>query len=208
MPAGTRTSTIFVLNLFLGWTLLGWVAALVWSLMVAQVAPKVSRHDDDPRRRCPNCGEWISIHARVCRFASMIFLASELSHASRQSGEQLQILKALRGFPCQRKTIPAAENRTGDGPAYGEPELPARLKPSLVTSAVATKAISIPPPQVGSGRHPIDSPPQEFEVALLDRIFSWQHRVCKRGLDAINEARLRSYWVAECGDVVEAGRTT
>ena len=26
-----NTSSIFLLNLFLGWTLLGWVAALVWS---------------------------------------------------------------------------------------------------------------------------------------------------------------------------------
>lgn len=27
----SNTSSIFLLNLFLGWTLLGWVAALVWS---------------------------------------------------------------------------------------------------------------------------------------------------------------------------------
>ena len=27
-----NTSAIFALNFFLGWTLIGWVAALVWSL--------------------------------------------------------------------------------------------------------------------------------------------------------------------------------
>lgn len=27
-----NTSAIFALNLFLGWTLIGWVGALVWSL--------------------------------------------------------------------------------------------------------------------------------------------------------------------------------
>lgn len=28
-----NTSAIFILNLFLGWTLLGWVGALVWAFM-------------------------------------------------------------------------------------------------------------------------------------------------------------------------------
>lgn len=28
-----NTAAIFALNLFLGWTLVGWVVALVWSLM-------------------------------------------------------------------------------------------------------------------------------------------------------------------------------
>ena len=28
-----NTGAIFVLNLFLGWTLLGWVGALIWALM-------------------------------------------------------------------------------------------------------------------------------------------------------------------------------
>jgi len=34
----TNTMAIFVLNLFLGWTLVGWVVALVWA--VATDAPK------------------------------------------------------------------------------------------------------------------------------------------------------------------------
>jgi len=28
----TNTASIFVMNLFLGWTLIGWVVALAWSL--------------------------------------------------------------------------------------------------------------------------------------------------------------------------------
>jgi len=28
-----NTTAIFVLNLFLGWTLLGWVGALIWSVI-------------------------------------------------------------------------------------------------------------------------------------------------------------------------------
>jgi hypothetical protein len=42
--AGTRghqnTAAIFVLNLFLGWTFVGWVVALVWAFTV------VDRRDD------------------------------------------------------------------------------------------------------------------------------------------------------------------
>jgi hypothetical protein len=36
MLAKQDTTAIFVLNLFLGWTLVGWVAALVWALKDAQ----------------------------------------------------------------------------------------------------------------------------------------------------------------------------
>jgi hypothetical protein len=32
MRKRTNTMAIFVLNLFLGWTLLGWVIALIWSV--------------------------------------------------------------------------------------------------------------------------------------------------------------------------------
>ncbi len=42
--AGARrkrnTGAVFALNLFLGWTLLGWVVALVWALTVDQPAPR------------------------------------------------------------------------------------------------------------------------------------------------------------------------
>lgn len=33
---------IFALNLFLGWTLIGWVVALVWALTVE---PEIAKHD-------------------------------------------------------------------------------------------------------------------------------------------------------------------
>ena len=35
-----NTGAVFALNLFLGWTLLGWVVALVWALTVDQPAPR------------------------------------------------------------------------------------------------------------------------------------------------------------------------
>lgn len=42
----TNTMAIFVLNLFLGWTLIGWVVALVWS--VATDAPKPAAQQTQP----------------------------------------------------------------------------------------------------------------------------------------------------------------
>lgn len=50
---------IAAINIFLGWTLLGWVVALAWSLTgpnMANTAP------------CPYCAEPIKRGAKVCRF--------------------------------------------------------------------------------------------------------------------------------------------
>jgi predicted RNA-binding Zn-ribbon protein involved in translation (DUF1610 family) len=57
---------IFVLNLFLGWTLVGWVATLVWACMnpVSVMAPLQT----EDRAPCPHCGEQIIVMARLCRF--------------------------------------------------------------------------------------------------------------------------------------------
>jgi hypothetical protein len=48
---------VFALNLLLGWTLLGWVAALVWALAVPA-----------DRRPCLYCAEPIRPAAMFCRF--------------------------------------------------------------------------------------------------------------------------------------------
>lgn len=65
---------IVLLNLFLGWTFLGWVIALAWSASdnVATPTPaaaKPAKHDeDDPARiRCPHCAEMILLEANVCK---------------------------------------------------------------------------------------------------------------------------------------------
>lgn len=44
-----NAEAIFVLNLLLGWTLIGWVAALVWSLTANTTgAPKVNPTNGSP----------------------------------------------------------------------------------------------------------------------------------------------------------------
>ena len=48
--ANDHLAGIVVVNLFLGWTLLGWVAALVWAV-TARVKPAEERHREEERRR-------------------------------------------------------------------------------------------------------------------------------------------------------------
>ena len=61
--ARRRTSNalwIILLNVFLGWTVFGWVAALLWSIL--DVRPPVVI------QRCPSCKRGILATASKCRF--------------------------------------------------------------------------------------------------------------------------------------------
>jgi hypothetical protein len=55
---------IFLLNLFFGWTLIGWVGALIWAVTKPEhaTAPAV------PMRKCPYCAENIRLEATKCRY--------------------------------------------------------------------------------------------------------------------------------------------
>jgi hypothetical protein len=61
-----NTTAIFVLDLFLGWTVLGWVFALVWACTAVDVAkggkPKWSAESGQPwskeRDRAPTRSRW------------------------------------------------------------------------------------------------------------------------------------------------------
>lgn len=57
-----------VLNLTLGWTLLGWIAALVWACMRTQTEPKPQwPAAPADMRTCPECAELIKREARRCK---------------------------------------------------------------------------------------------------------------------------------------------
>ncbi|MGD9894852.1 MAG: superinfection immunity protein [Dehalococcoidia bacterium] len=80
--AGARSrrnsGSIFALNLFLGWSLIGWVIALVWALSSDQPTQVVVAQqqqgwspDPDPHRnhkKCQACAEWIMRDAIKCRY--------------------------------------------------------------------------------------------------------------------------------------------
>ena len=67
---------IFVLNLFLGWTFIGWVVALVWAaktdgVKVIKPTQNEFTHEAksyyEPTKVCPHCAETVLAAAKVCK---------------------------------------------------------------------------------------------------------------------------------------------
>lgn len=61
---------ILLLNIFLGWSLIGWVVALVWAVTKPQAAPSVQAKEKDNHsqlRPCPLCAEPVMKAAVKCK---------------------------------------------------------------------------------------------------------------------------------------------
>lgn len=67
----TNTLAIFLLDFFLGWTLLGWVAALVWSALkqpptvVIQSAPAIAAQPAGSSQQQPPANAGLKLHATL-----------------------------------------------------------------------------------------------------------------------------------------------
>jgi hypothetical protein len=107
-------AAIGMLNLFLGWTVIGWVLALVWAvskdtMLVQQVAPAASQQGAVPRplvppppappavaqKKCPDCAELVLAEAKKCRFCNHEFrnVGSLVGHSSYRAGKSVEVEK-------------------------------------------------------------------------------------------------------------------
>lgn len=62
-----NSTAIGVLNLMVGWTILGWVVALVWSCTSPALPATSDRALDRQEKACPMCGEAILAVAVKCK---------------------------------------------------------------------------------------------------------------------------------------------
>jgi Superinfection immunity protein/Uncharacterised protein family UPF0547 len=90
-----NAGAILVLNLFLGWTIIGWVGALVWAcskdqpavtVPIAVPAPPSPSLPSVDTRPCPDCAETIKAAARKCRFCGAVFSEPDASYDQSPAG--------------------------------------------------------------------------------------------------------------------------
>jgi len=67
--------SVMVINLFLGWTIVGWVVALAWALKDDPKIPQVIVQSSANPLLCSKCGKYSASGSRFCAFCGNVLMA-------------------------------------------------------------------------------------------------------------------------------------
>ncbi len=71
----SNLQTLFVVNLLFGWTVIGWVVALMWAM--ADGERRTYKLNSSGRVPCPSCGHSLRKEARRCRYCGYTLAVKE-----------------------------------------------------------------------------------------------------------------------------------
>ena len=66
-------NSIGIVNLFFGWTVIGWIGCLAWAFMPGRIPVTIEAPTPTPAgdmRACPHCAEPSRKSAKICRFCN------------------------------------------------------------------------------------------------------------------------------------------
>lgn len=100
----SQKGSVFVLNLFLGWTLIGWVVALSWAVKPEPKPMQVNVSQNQPTAvstavLCANCGKYSASDAQFC------------SHCGSRLAEIQPAARFENAGGIENKTAPKTENK-------------------------------------------------------------------------------------------------
>jgi membrane protease subunit (stomatin/prohibitin family) len=111
----SNTSAIFVLNLVLGWTFVGWLVALIWAVsnQASDDARQAAQRAKVSTRQCPFCAESIQKAAVVCKHCGREVPNVEPSSAPRL----IRCIECKKISPIENENCPNCGHRFNVQPA-------------------------------------------------------------------------------------------
>jgi Superinfection immunity protein len=69
----TNLAPILLVNLFLGWSVVGWIVAMVWAVSIERVDQVRMAQPAPPSRFCNRCGKYVEVGSHFCANCGVAF---------------------------------------------------------------------------------------------------------------------------------------